>query len=299
MKKLTKQSVIMMISAFVLQLILVATAVYGLLFDAPKTTASQYALVVLSICAAIISYGMTAIKTISEAEQEAKFNDLFKLSSTQEKMIRYLMFNTRPSEKAFTLIEKAFAKMGTAIGFPFMTVFSWQTQHGIESGISILGWKKTAEDKVFSAILTMGEEEVTEIFLAAKSLEAQTLRCACFSAFTEKVVFCCDDEFVYDKIKVFIMSVARCFESTGRAISCSDDGRLFRVVLNKGSDKPDEHINSVVIDGRTMPTYDFSKAQFDSLIGKTRLAASQQIIQWFDAAGLKTDYRTCEGNSEQ
>lgn len=189
------------------------------------------------------------------------------------------------AKQAIELIAEASAKNGTKMGFPLMTHF------GLKN-INLLGYKHDESDMFFKAFLAFDYEEVGEIFWEAQTFDISDIQDAWMSVFTRKIAFQPSDRYVYSKIADFIHKTA-CLILLGRCVYNFENDLSMKFILREYLDMQanpkisNEHFCIVKNnDGIEMPAYNFTKEQFDSLIGSTKFEASVLLCKWFADAGI-------------
>lgn len=275
MKKLSTHQKALFVTTFLLQACLTTTAVYGIMFEVPRTNWEKVGLVALCVVAATITFMLTIQKIVSETRKDKKIDDMLKLAFT---------FNTPLSDAATEKFARACSSMGCGIGLSRMAVRRYSEEQ-------LMAFKRDDDSDSYEAFVRLGREEAREIILDAETLEYDSIKKSCKAFYMEKIAFDSDDQFVSENIKNFILSVSKVFGWTGEAIfnSVSEDQPVLRVVLgNDSTSSNQQHVGMVVMDGgRKMMTYDVFKDQVDSLVGLSRFAASERVIKWFEEAGFK------------
>lgn len=281
------------VTSFLLQICLCVTAIYGVLNEVPREPIEKSVLVGLCLVAAAIAFALTVIKMISDKKKDEKLDEMHANSDLQKRMIQYLMQNARPSEKAVEQIERAAANIGCYIGFPGMTVFSWKSQNGdAVVAHDYLAFKQNDNDEYFTVFFPMRKEEIDEVYFEAKDInDPSDVRKAFKTAFIKKVAFASSNEYLYEDIKDYIREISRpacvgCASRSSKDVIRSSKDVIFTVYLKRHPKAPNDHTLLKDSEGRQMPIYVFTKDQFDSLVGTTKLVACQKICEWFIEAGI-------------
>ena len=291
MNKLGKNDIWPVFTSFLLQVCLSTIAVYGIVNEVPRSTLAKCVLVALCLIAAVITFVLSIQKTLSSREKDKKLDEMHMRSSSQEKMIKYLIQNAKPGVKAVKQIERVAANIGVHIGFREMTSLGLRDNNGAETGLTFLAFKQNYEDEYCTAIFPMGPEEVEEVYYEAKDIDdSEEVRRAFVSAFLNKVAFSPSNEYLYDDIRDLILKAARLALTGCGENNLSNDPRrnfILRSHLNQYPKTPNKHICILRFpDGKEIPAYDFTKEQFDSLIGTTKFDACKKICSWFKDAGI-------------
>ena len=274
MKNLSKKEFVAFIVKCFLQLLLTFVAVYGILFEVPRSVGEKCLIVGCVIVAGVITLVLTFQKLLADEKKEATIKNA-------EKMIRYLSDNSAPTEHIVDDISEAFSTACKDIGLGTMDVKE------TPDGTTVLAFKDDKSNRS-GAFAVLDPKTVSRVINKAQSDNKEDMKKACKSVFREEQFLETDND-----ISRFITTCLgdRIFGLSSSGNFINQDDCVYCAYLKYRVRCRNNHIGSVEMetrDGRvvTLETYDFTREQYEALKGATRYEASSLLLKWFEEVGI-------------
>ena len=179
MKKIFQNVYVAFVVKCFLQLLLTYVAVYGIMYEVPRSTGEKGFIVGCVIIAGVITLALTFQKLSSDKENEKKIKE-------SEYMIRYLSYNSKPGKAVLDLVKQALSTACSDIGCGMAII-------PVHDDIKVAAFK-SEDDNKFSSFTFLDEKTVSNIFYTAKSIDIEELKKTSKSVYREEIFLKTDND---------------------------------------------------------------------------------------------------------